>query len=135
MKDVKKEWAGDSKNFQTQLIPWTSPVDDHASNGGAETKLPWKNLLGSRSCRIPLVCRGWCDIRIFPETNLSWNPMAEKELTMSELQSPLLDFGGAVVANESGIPKGQTGFRRGILSFGWDERRGQMNILWARELE
>ena len=30
---VQKEWAGDSKNFQTQLIPRTSPVDDHASNG------------------------------------------------------------------------------------------------------
>ena len=33
---VQKEWAGDSKNFQTQLIPRTSPVDDHASNGAAE---------------------------------------------------------------------------------------------------
>ena len=33
---VQKEWAGDSKNFQTQLIPCTSPVDDHASNGAAE---------------------------------------------------------------------------------------------------
>ena len=41
---VQKEWAGDSKNFQTQLIPRTSPVDDHASNGAAEhekrVKLP-----------------------------------------------------------------------------------------------
>ena len=33
---VQKEWAGDSKKFQTQLIPRTSPVDDHASNGAAE---------------------------------------------------------------------------------------------------
>ena len=29
---VQKEWAGDSKNFQRQLIPRTSLVDDHASN-------------------------------------------------------------------------------------------------------
>ena len=33
---VQKEWAGDSKNFQTRLILRTSPVDDHASNGAAE---------------------------------------------------------------------------------------------------
>ena len=33
---VQKEWAGDSKNFQTKLIPRRSPVDDHASNGAAE---------------------------------------------------------------------------------------------------
>ena len=33
---VQKEWAGDSKIFETQLIPHTSPVDDHASNGAAE---------------------------------------------------------------------------------------------------
>ena len=33
---VQIEWAGDSNNFQTQLIPRTSPVDDHASNGAAE---------------------------------------------------------------------------------------------------
>ena len=33
---VHKEWAGDSKNFQRQLIPRTSPVDDHASNGAIE---------------------------------------------------------------------------------------------------
>ena len=33
---VQKECAGDSKNFQTQFIPRTSPVDDHASNGAAE---------------------------------------------------------------------------------------------------
>ena len=33
---VQKEWAGDSKNFQRQLIPRTSPVDDHASNGAVE---------------------------------------------------------------------------------------------------
>ena len=31
-----QEWAGDSKNFQRQLIPRTS-VDDHASNGAVET--------------------------------------------------------------------------------------------------
>ena len=33
---VQKEWADDRKNFQTQLIPRASPVDDHASNGAAE---------------------------------------------------------------------------------------------------
>ena len=36
MTAVQKEWAGDSKIFETQLIPRTSPVDDHASNGAAE---------------------------------------------------------------------------------------------------
>ena len=29
----------DNQNFQTQLIPCTSPVDDHASNRAAETVL------------------------------------------------------------------------------------------------
>ena len=33
---VQKEWAGNSNNFQTQLIPRRSHVDDHASNGAAE---------------------------------------------------------------------------------------------------
>ena len=33
---VQKEWVGDSKNFQTQLIPRASPVDEHALNGAAE---------------------------------------------------------------------------------------------------
>ena len=53
---VQKEWAGDSNNFQRQLIPRTSPVDDHASNGAVEAmvhslegsperaRLPWKKL-------------------------------------------------------------------------------------------
>ena len=27
----------DNQNFQTQLIPYTSPVDDHASSRAAET--------------------------------------------------------------------------------------------------
>ena len=29
----------DNQNFQTQLIPCTSPVDDHASNRATETGL------------------------------------------------------------------------------------------------
>ena len=33
---VQKEWAGDSKNFQRQLIPRTSPVDDPDSNRAVE---------------------------------------------------------------------------------------------------
>ena len=36
MTAVQNEWAGDSNNFQTQLIPRTSPVEDHASNEAAE---------------------------------------------------------------------------------------------------
>ena len=51
---VQKEWAGDIKNFQRQLIPRTSPVDDHASNGAVEAMerispiWPW--LVRHQSC-------------------------------------------------------------------------------------
>ena len=33
---VQREWAGDSKSFQRQLIPRTSPINNHASNGAVE---------------------------------------------------------------------------------------------------
>ena len=33
---VQKEWAGDSKNVQQQLIPHTSATDDHSSTGAVE---------------------------------------------------------------------------------------------------
>ena len=72
---VQKRWAVDNQNFQTQLIPGTSPVDDHESNRAAETS-----------------CQGG------PE------------------------------------PKRASEAQRGILAFGWNNRRGQMNIWSEREL-
>ena len=36
---VQKKWAVDHQNFQTQLIPGTSPVDDRESNRAGETVL------------------------------------------------------------------------------------------------
>ena len=48
---VQSEQAGDGKNFQMQLIPRTSPVDDHASNGVAEAMV--HSLEGlTRTCKI-----------------------------------------------------------------------------------
>ena len=38
-----------NQNFQTQLIPCTSPVDDHASNRAAETVLAPSAQKGKRS--------------------------------------------------------------------------------------
>ena len=84
---LQKEWARESKNFQTQLIPRAIPVDDHASNGAAEAvvhrssrervKLPWRNLLESPSRQIPRFYRGWCDIRVFSETGFLCDRVAE----------------------------------------------------------
>ena len=34
---VQRKGTIDNHNFQTQLIPCTSPVDDHATNGAVET--------------------------------------------------------------------------------------------------
>ena len=34
---VQGKGTVDTQNFQTQLIPCTSPVDDHATNGAVET--------------------------------------------------------------------------------------------------
>ena len=41
---------GDSKIFQKQLIARTSPVDDHASNGAAESIAGWTPTPGCRAC-------------------------------------------------------------------------------------
>ena len=40
---VQGKGTVDNQNFQTQLIPCTSPVDDHASNGAVERNgaQPW----------------------------------------------------------------------------------------------
>ena len=90
---VQKEWPGDSKNFQRQLIPRTSPVDDHASDGAVEAmvhtalkgsperaRLPWKRLWESRFCQLLRFCRGWSDIRVTSETDLSCDQVAEHRL-------------------------------------------------------
>ena len=68
---VQKKSAGDGENFQTQLIPRTSPVDDFASNGAAEamvhslegltrsSKVALEKYLGVSKSQIPRFCRGW----------------------------------------------------------------------------
>ena len=86
---VQKEWAGDSENFQTQLILRTSPVmiTRHTEPlrkwytalkvSRERVKLPWRNLLESRSRQTLRFCRGWCDIRVFSETGLLCDGAAE----------------------------------------------------------
>ena len=108
--------------FQTQLIPQTTPVDDHETNGVAKAmvhslegltrvvRFPWRELLGSRF-------RNSADSAVVGEApELSQEPVwgevkrgktPFEELSMSKLQSPLLYF-GAVLAEESGAQGGQT---------------------------
>ena len=73
---VQKEWAGDSKNFQAQLIPRASPADDHASNGAAEAMVHSLECLTrtskaalEESLGVSIVSTSpilpWCDIRVF----------------------------------------------------------------------
>ena len=55
---VQKEWVGDSKNVQAQLIPRRSPVDDHAANGAAEVMV--HSLEGlTRTSKIALEEAPW----------------------------------------------------------------------------
>ena len=124
MAAVQKEWARDSKNFQTQLIPRTSPVDDHASNGAAEamvhslegltrtSKVALEESLGvsisSNSPFMPWLVRHQSFLRNrFVVRSSGRTPF--KELTMSKFQSPLLNVGEAVLAKESGAQEGKLG--------------------------
>ena len=121
---VQKEWAGDSKNFQTQLIPRTSPVDDHASNGEGEamvrslegrtrtSKVALKESFGvsifSNFPILPWLVRQSCLRNWFVVRSSGRTPF--EELTMSKFQSPLLNFGReAVLAKESGAQEGKPG--------------------------
>ena len=86
---VHKEWAGDSKNFQTQLIPRTSPVDDHASGGAAEatvhslegltrtSEVALEESLGVSILSNSPILPWWCDIRVFSETGSLCDRAAE----------------------------------------------------------
>ena len=87
--DVQKEWAGDSKNFQRQLIPRTTLLMITrqtelsrqwcaALKGSPErARLPWKRLWESRFWQLLRFCRGWSNIRVTSETDLSCDQVAE----------------------------------------------------------
>ena len=119
---VQKEWAGDSENIQRQLIPRTSPVDDHASNGAVEamvhslkgrtrtSKVALEEALGvsilPTSPILPWLVRRQSYLRNrFVVRSSGRTPF--EELTMSKFQSPLLNFAEAVLAKESGVQEGK----------------------------
>ena len=112
------------KNFQRQLIPRTSPVDDHASNGAVEAMV--RSLEGlTRTSKVALeealgvsflptspilqwLVRHQCYLRnIFVVRSSGRTPF--EELTMSKFQSPLLNFAEAALAKESGVQEGKLG--------------------------
>ena len=87
---VQKEWAGDSKNFQTLLIflvqvllMITHPTEPLRQWYTAlkvsreRVKLLWTNLWESRSGQSLRFCHGWCDIRVFSETGFLCDRVAE----------------------------------------------------------
>ena len=133
---VQKEWAGDSRNFQRQLIPRTSPVDDHASNGAVEamvhslggltrtSKVALEEALGvsilPTSPILPWLVRHQSYLRNRFVVRSSGRTPVE-ELTMSKFQSPLINFAEAVLAKESGAERANWD-RRGTLVFGWADR-------------
>ena len=117
---VQVVWEGDSKNFQTKLISRTSPVDDHASNGAAEamvhsfegltrtSQVALEESLGvSISSNSPLVRHQSFLRNRFVVRSNGRTPF--EELTMSKFQSPLLNFGEAVLAKECGAQEGKLG--------------------------
>ena len=121
---VQKEWAGDSNNFQRQLIPRTSLVDDHASNGAVKamvhslegptrtSKVGLEEALGvsilPTSPILPWLVRHQSYLRNrFVVRSSGRTPF--QELTMSKFQSPLLNFAEAVLAKESGAQEGKLG--------------------------
>ena len=83
----------DTQNFQTQLIPCTSPVNDHATYVVVEamvhslegltrtSKVALVRLLWeSQFCQLLRFCCGWSDIRVISETDLSSDQVAEHRL-------------------------------------------------------
>ena len=49
---VQGKGTVDNQNFQIQLIPCTSPVDDHASNRAAETVLAKESSQPKRASEV-----------------------------------------------------------------------------------
>ena len=110
---VQKEWPGDSENVQQQLIP---PTDDHASTGAVEamvrslekltktSKVCLEEDLGvsilPSSPILPWLVRQQRYLRNRLSVRSSGKTPYE-ELTMLKFQSPLLNFGEAVLTNES----------------------------------
>ena len=133
---VQKELKRDNKNFHTQLIPRTSPVDDHASNGAAEamvhsleglkrtSEVALEESLGvsisSNSPSLPWLVRHQSFLRNRFVVRASGRTSFE-ESTMSKFQSPLLNFGEAVLAKESGAQEGANWVHRGHLDGTVDE--------------
>ena len=120
---VQKEWAGDSKNFQTQLILRTSPVDDRAFNGAAEAMVHGLEGLTrtskaalEESLRVSIVSTSPILPWLVGHQSFVRNRFVVRssgrtpfeELTMSKCQSPLLNF-EAVLAEESGAQAGKLG--------------------------
>ena len=89
---VQEKETVDNRNFQTQLIPCTSPVDDHATNVVVEamvhslegltrtSKVALEEALESTFCQLLRFCRGWSDLRVTSETDLSCDQAVEHYL-------------------------------------------------------
>ena len=111
---VQGKGTVDTQNFQTQLIPCTSPVDDHATNGAVETMVHslGRAALGvsirPTSSILPRLVRHQRYLRNRFVVRSSGRKPFEK-LTKSKFQSPLLNFAEAVLAKESGVQEGKLG--------------------------
>ena len=122
---VQKEWAGDSKNFQRQLIPRTSPVDDHASNGAVEamvhslegltrtSKIALEEALGvsilPTSPILPWLVRHQSYLRNrFVARSCGRTPF--KELTMSQVSKSFAQLRRGSSGKRVWSPRGQIGF-------------------------
>ena len=111
---VQEKGTVDNQNFQTQLIPCTSPVDDHATNGAVEAMVHslGRAALGV-SILLPSPIRPWLVrhqsyLRNRFVVRSSGRTPFEK-LIMSKFQSPLLNFAETVLAKESGVQEGKLG--------------------------
>ena len=114
----------DNQNFQTLLIPCTSPVDDHATNvvvkamvhsleGLTRTsKVALEEALGvsilPTSPILPWLVRHQSYFRNRLVVRSSGRTPFE-ELTMSNFRSLLLNFAEAFLAKESGVQEGKLG--------------------------
>ena len=61
---VQEKGTVDNQNFQTQLIPCTSPVDDHARNGAVKATV---RSLGRAALGVSILPTSW----ILPISELS----------------------------------------------------------------
>ena len=105
---VQGKGTVDTQNFQTQLIPCTSLVDDHATNGDVETIAALGVLILPTSSILPWLVRYQSYLRNrFVVRSSGRTPF--EELTMSKFQSPLLNFAETVLAKESGVQEGKLG--------------------------